>query len=82
MPPEQRHVLLEKLFFVPVSVKDLIESFGVPHTEVDLILVNGVSVGFDYRLQAGDRVIAIGPEEGVVELESLAAAAAPVLGAG
>lgn len=28
----------------------------MPHTEVDLILVNGVSVGFDYRLQAGDRV--------------------------
>ena len=35
-----------------------------------------------FEFQAGDRVIAIGPEEGVVELESLAAAAAPVLGAG
>ena len=29
------------------SVKDLIESFGVPHVEVDLILVNGESVGRD-----------------------------------
>lgn len=38
------------------GVKDLIESLGVPHTEVDLILVNGESVGFDYRVQNGDRI--------------------------
>jgi len=38
------------------SVKDLIESFGVPHVEVDLILVNGESVGFDYPVQEGDRI--------------------------
>jgi len=29
---------------------------GVPHTEVDLILVNGRSVGFAHRLADGDRV--------------------------
>ena len=29
------------------SVKDLLESQGVPHTEIDLILVDGDSVGFD-----------------------------------
>ena len=29
---------------------------GVPHTEVDLILVNGVSVGFDYRIKNEDFV--------------------------
>jgi uncharacterized protein with PIN domain len=38
------------------SVKDAIESLGVPHTEVDLILVNERSVGFGHRLQDGDRV--------------------------
>lgn len=38
------------------AVKDTIESLGVPHTEVDLILVNGQSVGFDHRLSQGDRV--------------------------
>ena len=38
------------------SVKDLIESQGVPHTEIDLILVNSESVGFDYKIQAGDRI--------------------------
>ena len=29
---------------------------GVPHPEVDLIVVNGESVGFDYGLRPGDRV--------------------------
>ena len=38
------------------SVKDAIESAGVPHTEVDLILVDGVSVGFDHLLTGGERV--------------------------
>jgi hypothetical protein len=28
----------------------------VPHPEVGLILANGISVGFDYRLQPGDRI--------------------------
>ncbi|MCX8124991.1 MAG: Mut7-C ubiquitin/RNAse domain-containing protein [Spirochaetes bacterium] len=38
------------------SVKDLIESLGVPHVEVDLILVNGISVGFDYIVKNGDYI--------------------------
>lgn len=38
------------------SIKNAIEAQGIPHTEVDLILVNGDSVGFDYRLREGDRV--------------------------
>ncbi|MBN2307693.1 MAG: Mut7-C ubiquitin/RNAse domain-containing protein [Candidatus Hydrogenedentes bacterium] len=38
------------------SIKDLIESFGVPHTEVDLILVNSHSVDFSYTVQNGDRI--------------------------
>ncbi len=38
------------------SVKDLIESFGVPHVEVDLILVNGESVGFSRIVEHGDRI--------------------------
>lgn len=38
------------------SIKDLIESLGVPHTEVDLILVNGESVDFSYRPEEGDRI--------------------------
>jgi len=38
------------------SVKDTIEAIGVPHTEVDVILVDGKSVGFAYRLRGGERV--------------------------
>lgn len=33
------------------SVKDVIESCGVPHPEVDLILVNEEPIGFDYVLK-------------------------------
>ena len=43
-------------FLGNVSVKDLIEGLGAPHTEVDLILANGESVGFDYQIQDGDRI--------------------------
>ena len=38
------------------TVKDFIESFGVPHTEVDLILANGEPVDFAYRVRDGDRI--------------------------
>lgn len=38
------------------SVKDIIESFGVPHTEVDLILANGEAVDFSYLPADGDLV--------------------------
>ncbi len=38
------------------SVKDLVESCGVPHTEVDLILVNGKSVPFEHQINQGDRI--------------------------
>ncbi len=38
------------------SIKDLIESMGVPHTEVDLILVNGQSVDFGYIIKNFDRI--------------------------
>lgn len=38
------------------SVKDLTESFGVPHTEVDMILVNGKSKSFKYLINDGDDI--------------------------
>jgi len=40
----------------PRSIKDIIESYGVPHTEVDVILAGGESVDFSYRPAAGDRI--------------------------
>ncbi len=56
LPTEQQYKTLEKVFFTPRTVKDLIESFGVPHTEIDLILANGQSVDFAYLVQPGDRI--------------------------
>ena len=38
------------------SVKDAIESVGVPHTEIDLIVVDGESVDFSHLLRGGERV--------------------------
>jgi len=38
------------------TTKHMIEALGVPHTEVEVILVNGESVGFERVLADGDRV--------------------------
>ena len=38
------------------SIKDTIEAIGVPHTEIDIILVDGKSVGFNYKLHGGENV--------------------------
>jgi uncharacterized protein with PIN domain len=38
------------------TVKDLIESLGVPHVEIDLILATGHSVGFDYIVRDQDQI--------------------------
>jgi len=56
LPEDRRQRDVTLTFRVAPSVKDAIESFGVPHVEVDVILAAGVSVGFDHRLAHGDRV--------------------------
>ncbi|MCA1760491.1 MAG: Mut7-C ubiquitin/RNAse domain-containing protein, partial [Bacteroidales bacterium] len=38
------------------GIKNTIQAIGVPHGEVDLILVNGESVDFDYQLQGGEEI--------------------------
>lgn len=40
------------------SVKDLLESLGIPHTEVDLLVINGEPAGFETGVADGDRVAA------------------------
>ena len=47
---------LTRAFDVAPSVKDLIESSGVPHTEVELITINGEPVDFRHRVQDGDLI--------------------------
>ena len=56
LPPERRFTEFAHSFLDVATVKDRIESFGVPHTEIDLILVNGQSVDFAYRVRDGDRI--------------------------
>ena len=43
-------------FIDAAPVKDVIESHGIPHTEVDLILANGETVDFSYVVENGDRI--------------------------
>ncbi|OPL18078.1 MAG: hypothetical protein AVO35_07830 [Candidatus Aegiribacteria sp. MLS_C] len=38
------------------SLKHLVESAGIPHTEIELILVNGESVGLDATVRDGDLI--------------------------
>jgi hypothetical protein len=58
LPAHRRQVSWPHLVDGHPSVKDLIERFGIPHPEIDLILVNGVSVSFDYLVRGGDRISA------------------------
>jgi uncharacterized protein with PIN domain len=61
LPPGQQKRTVTRAITGTPSVKDAIESFGVPHTEIDLILVDGRSVRFDRKLRGGERV-AVYPE--------------------
>jgi uncharacterized protein len=54
--PHLRFKPIVKEFYVSGPAKDMIESLGVPHTEVELIVVNGRSVDFSYEVRDGDRV--------------------------
>lgn len=70
--PEYRKTDFTYSFNDKPSVKDAIEALGVPHTEVDVILLNGVSVGFNAHLQDGDRV-AVYPTFESLEVQELTA---------
>ncbi len=56
LPPMQRKQDRVYIFKGNPSVKDAIEAQNIPHTEVDLILVNGNPANFRHKLKDGDRV--------------------------
>jgi len=58
LPASRRQAAFDEVCADRTSVKDLLEGVGIPHTEVDLLLVNGESAAFDHRLADGDRVTA------------------------
>ena len=56
LPEEKKKVFFAYNFKGNPSVRDVIESIGIPHAEIDLILVNSKSVEFSYNLKDGDIV--------------------------
>lgn len=54
--PALRDKEIDHFFFRKASIKDIVESFNVPHTEVELILVNGHAADFDYLVQDSDHI--------------------------
>jgi len=52
------------------TAKHMIEALGVPHTEVELLLVNGESGGFERPLADGDR-LAVYPAFGAFDVQPL-----------
>ena len=70
LPAARRQVTFTHAFSGLVAVKDMIEALGVPHTEVDLVLVDGQSVDFSYLVQEGDR-ISVYPVFEAIDIASL-----------
>jgi uncharacterized protein with PIN domain len=68
--PERRQVTSSHAVDGHPSVKDVIERLGVPHPEIDLILVNGCSVPFGHVVRDGDR-IAVFPRFAAIDIESV-----------
>lgn len=56
LPKDKRKTEFNYEFVDNLTVKDVIASIGVPHAEIDLILVNGISVAFDYKVKSGDHI--------------------------
>jgi uncharacterized protein len=56
LPRERRGATFRRPFRAHQTVKDIVEAAGIPHTEVDLVLVDGEPVGFDHRLGPGNRL--------------------------
>jgi uncharacterized protein with PIN domain len=53
---KRKNIVFQHFFDRNSTVKDNIQALGVPHTEVEWIVVNGVSVDFNYRILAQDDI--------------------------
>ncbi len=56
LPTERKQQEFPHYFEGRVSIKDMIESLGVPHTEVDLLLANSEPVSFSYLVEDQARI--------------------------
>ena len=73
LPQGRKHASFRYRFDGGPSVKDAIEAVGIldARTEVDLVLIDGESVGFDHHLRHGERV-AVFPMFESLDISSLA----------
>jgi uncharacterized protein with PIN domain/sulfur carrier protein ThiS len=56
LPREKRSRGFPYPFNGPQTVKHLIESLGIPHTEIGALSANGKSIGADYLVHDGDQI--------------------------
>ena len=56
LAPERRRTEFSIVCARAATTKHMIEALGVPHTEVELILVNSELAGFDRLVHDGDRI--------------------------
>ncbi|NEW27434.1 Mut7-C RNAse domain-containing protein [Nocardia cyriacigeorgica] len=70
LPAPARHRMLWRPVRPHQTVKDVVEAAGVPHTEIDLLLVNGESADFGHRPRPGDR-LAVYPMFETLDIGSL-----------
>ncbi|BEH75260.1 hypothetical protein MPS_1780 [Mycobacterium pseudoshottsii JCM 15466] len=60
LEPQARGATVRRPFRSHQTVKDVLEAMGIPHTEIDLILVNGEPAEFGHRPPATGRRPATG----------------------
>jgi uncharacterized protein with PIN domain len=56
LPAQLRGTTMRRQVRSHQTVKDVIEAAGIPHTEVDLVVIDGEPVGFSHRPASGDRL--------------------------
>ena len=56
LPPDKKQKQFQAEFSSHETLKHILEALGVPHPEIDLILVNGRSRSFNGQIERGDRV--------------------------
>lgn len=70
LPQEKKKSVFPYYFINSPSIKDVIESCGVPHTQVDMILANSKSVDFNYKIHNKD-IISIYPVFEIFDISSI-----------
>lgn len=56
LPVSKRKTIFSLSLKSPTTIHEAICSLGVPPEEVDLVLVNSVSVPFDHTIAEGDKI--------------------------